>query len=260
MAYRVRTKLDNDSAQAIATLKSLYADDEWAVRYIEEQRFRCADDIENILSLGRPEKILNIGGAPYIFEAMAKTKGLVVDSLDLDPDRHEDVIKTLNLNVEKIDIEDADERIRVRIDDYDVLVLAEVLEHMRTDIIGTLKFLRDGLREEGYLYLTTPNFFYLSVFIDRIRTGRSGPGVMHEWSKLKRLGHMGHVREYSRAELVELFNGVGFEIVDIKHRNEKNLTNEQHGMFVRICCRALERIFNRFAKELVFVLQKRTSL
>jgi len=36
--------------------------------------------------------------------------------------------------------------------------------------------------------------------------------LYHEWSKLSRLGHMGHVCEYSAAEISDLLAGVGFQI------------------------------------------------
>ena len=260
MSYRVTKKLDKDSAQAVEMLENLFSGDERAELFLEKHRFRCANDVDNILSLGHPEKILNIGGTPYIFEAIAKSKGLVVDSVDLHPDRHKNVIETLNLNVEKVDIEyPSDERDRLRIADYDVVVLAEVLEHMRIDLIGTLKFICEGLRGGGYLYLTTPNFFFFRNFLYFIIRGRSGPPPVTEWAGVnQKHRNMGHVREYSKVELIELFEHVGFEIVDIKYRNRSHPIKEYNSPIIyKIFCAIMESSFDFFAQELVFVLRKK---
>ena len=258
MSYHLKRELDKNSVQAIKNLENLFSDNEWAEQYIRHHHLRCADDVENVLSLGHPKKILNIGGAPYIFEAIIKSKNVMVDSLDLDPGRHASVIEALRLNVENVNIEDPVERTKLRINDYDVLVLAEVFEHMRMDLIGTLQFLYEGMRGGSSLYLTTPNFFFLRRFLRKMKAGRSGPDVVFEWDKLKSLGHMGHVREYSRVELVELFEHVGFEVADIKYRNRRSpIEWSIKGLILTIFCAIMESTFDCFAEELIFVLRKK---
>jgi 2-polyprenyl-3-methyl-5-hydroxy-6-metoxy-1,4-benzoquinol methylase len=118
---------------------------------------------------------LNVGGAPYLFEALAQKSNLLhkVTTIDLQPLRHLHVIKLLNLDVQKVDIEDVEQRKGLILHDFDVILLCELLEHMRIDLIGTLKFLREGMRDDAILYLTTPNFYFF--VLSRVHCSGSVP-------------------------------------------------------------------------------------
>ena len=257
MSYKPNKKLDKQSLEAISNLTSHFSDNEWAKKYISLHHLRCADDIENILSLKDVKNVLNIGGAPYIFEAIAIAKELNVVSVDLDPTRHREVIKELNLHVVSIDIEDSNARKELDLSKFDTIVLAEVLEHMRIDLIGTLGYFHDGMKPNSVLYLTTPNFFFFRVFFLNILKCRSGPSLVTEWRKLTDLGHMGHVREYSKTELIELFKYVGFEVTSTKLRNRTSRVSMTFKAFIPTALFSLlEHTFDLFAQEFIFILKK----
>jgi hypothetical protein len=110
-----------------------------------------------------------------------------------------------------------------------------------------------------YLYMTTPNYFFARNYIQRTLCGRSGPPLVKEWSKLTNLGHMGHVREYSKKELIEIFSFVGFELHDLKLRNRSVKIDIGKGVkpfLYSSLCKFLSTRFNLFGEELVFVFKK----
>ena len=66
--------------------------------------------------------------------------------------------------------------------------------------------------------LTTPNF-YSAQNVARLLLGRGTTDAYTEFSKLRLVGHMGHVREYTPREVSRLLRAFGFEIEskDFKH-------------------------------------------
>jgi hypothetical protein len=229
---------------ATARLKAAQTDP-WAIHYCTHQALRCADDALRLAALHPGARELNVGGAPYLFEVCAAELGLSVDTLDIAPARHAAVIAEFGLNVRALDFENAAARGALDLAAYDVICLCEVFEHMRIDLIGMLTDIRARMAPHAVVYLTTPNFYYAPRFLPMLWRGRSGPSLVSEWRKLGELGHMGHVREYARVELEELFRFVGFTS-DFAFRNSRP-TKKPVGRF-------LAR-FDRFCQEFVVVLK-----
>lgn len=261
MADYVKKTVPKKIANILSRLISLYENEEWAKNYVYDHQWRCYDDVKRISGLCPNSKILNLGGAPYIFEALAIAEGHDVTSLDLDPSRHAVVVDAFNLNVKNINIEDAMERQGVQLDKYDVICMCEIFEHMRINLVDLMKDLSSRMKGNGYLYLTTPNFFHAREFIYRVLLGRrSGPSLVVEWSKLERLGHMGHVRVYSKRELIEFFEYTGFSVQSASIRNRSSSINwSVKGLIPSAICYILERSFDLFGQELVFVLKTKPS-
>jgi len=40
--------------------------------------------------------------------------------------------------------------------------------------------------------------------------------IYEEWQKLERIGHMGHVREYTANELIEFVENFGFKLIKLE--------------------------------------------
>ena len=89
---------------------------------------------------------------------------------------------------------------------YDVIVMAEVIEHLHTAPRPVLAFLRSLLKPAGVLVIQTPNAVALHKRLEmaigrnpyeRIREGQEDPG---------------HFREYTKAELEELVREAGFRV------------------------------------------------
>ena len=259
MSYTLKDDFSDAENEVIADLTSYFANDDWALNYIENQKVRCLHDIQAVKDLN-PRKILNVGAAPYIFDALAASKDIQVTSLDLNPERHQDVIKKIGIDVLSVDIEQENSRVDLDLSPFDVIIMAQVFEHLRIDLIGTMRFLKDNMKQDSYIYLTTPNFYFFRRFVLYILKGRSGPSLVAEWRKLERYGHMGHIREYSKRDLVELFEFVGFKVVSFKRRNRSsNIRKTPKGFIPTVIFSLFERTFDVFAQDLVFVLQPEKS-
>ncbi|MEJ0048615.1 MAG: methyltransferase domain-containing protein [Rhodospirillales bacterium] len=127
------------------------------------------------------------------------------------------------MQIARADIEIEDREIEGK---FDFVVFTEIFEHLRIDIPGTMARVRDLLTDDGTLYLTTPNGLSLDAWRTRILRDRTGPPLPEEWSKLARLGHMGHVREYSATELEELLRYCGFAIEKRQYRVQRTIARQ----------------------------------
>ncbi|MCT2557749.1 class I SAM-dependent methyltransferase [Tsuneonella sp. YG55] len=226
--------------------------------YLANHRDRCCDDVERLARLRPGGRILNVGGRPYLFEFAAREAGLAVDTIDLDPGRNPREVADLGVKVLQVDIEDPQSRAALDLARYDVICMAEIFEHLPIDLPSTLGFVRDRMRKDALLYLTTPNFYYAPSFLKALVQGRSGPSLVAEWSKLENTGHMGHVREYAAGELFEFFGHLGFAVDSFLVRNSRPVDLRGGGVAqwpVRLLARFLAARFDRFGQELVFVLR-----
>jgi len=96
---------------------------------------------------------------------------------------------------------------------YDVVILGEVLEHLRLSPLRALKQLYITLKPGGYLLLTTPNIARLG-HIARLVTGKNILELLPDDGN--RLEHITdrviHIREYTLSEVVALLDRVGFKV------------------------------------------------
>jgi hypothetical protein len=200
--------------------------DPWALNYITWHQRRCADDALRLARLVPGGRILNVGGAPYIFEVAGQALGLRIRSLDIAPERHADVIAAFGLDVLKANFEQSEDRAAVPLGDFEAIVLCEIIEHMRIDLIATLDDVRNRMARSAIVYITTPNFYYAPRFVSMLSQ---------------------RVREYSRRELEELFHHVGF-VSRCEMRNSSPLPKSLPGLAAR---------WAPLAKEFVFQLTPR---
>jgi SAM-dependent methyltransferase len=147
-------------------------------------------------------RILDVGPSPLtaMLRNASAPAGGRVDSLGLEPDG-----ALPNGQHYHFDLNDTQHPDRCRRDlgPYDLVIFAEVLEHLYTAPELVLSYLRGLLAPSGLLVLQTPNAASLRKRVklalgqnpfERIRVDRSNPG---------------HFREYTRAELTELLDGAG---------------------------------------------------
>jgi SAM-dependent methyltransferase len=99
---------------------------------------------------------------------------------------------------------------------FDVVVLTEVVEHLREYPAQALAETRRILRPGGWLVLTTPNAAYVRNRV-RLVLGRSVYTPMRDW--LHGLPHARHAREYTRSELELLVRHAGLEPVLVTGRH-----------------------------------------
>lgn len=196
----------------------------WAAGYVVKHAGRVQADVDYLAGQPRFGSCLNIGGAPFLFEYLLRQRlpEVAVTSLDLEPDRFPQVRSVLGIDILPVNVEVSADVAGIG-RRYDRIVFCEIFEHLRLDLLATLASIRSLLSERGELYLTTPNGVSLAG-IKRVLRGDTGPDPLGEWTKLKALGHMGHVREYSTREVVSLLAGAGFRVTACRFRQPQDGT------------------------------------
>jgi 2-polyprenyl-3-methyl-5-hydroxy-6-metoxy-1,4-benzoquinol methylase len=163
-------------------------------------------------------RILDVGPSP-LTPLIARELGVPVESLGLEPEDDRSACRH-----HAFDLNDAQFRERWRTDlgPYDVIVFAEVVEHLYTAPDLVLAYLRQLLRPEGILILQTPNAAALRKRVklllglnpfERIRLDRANPG---------------HFREYTLTELREILVHGGFAIERTSMRYYFDAAYERH--------------------------------
>ncbi|HXU02733.1 MAG TPA: methyltransferase domain-containing protein, partial [Polyangia bacterium] len=147
---------------------------------------------------------------------------------------------------------------RADVGPYDVIVFAEVIEHLYTAPELVLPYLRDLLVPGGVLLLQTPNAVSLRKRaklllgvnpFERIRPERDNPG---------------HFREYTASELKDLLAGAGFSIdqVWMKHYFDVRYARHNRGdeppqLVVGALKNALYRMLPASLREGITILARR---
>ena len=99
---------------------------------------------------------------------------------------------------------------------FDIVLLTEVLEHLRDYPLRALTEAHRILRPGGVLLLTTPNSASPQNRV-RLALGRSVHTPLRDW--MFGLPHARHAREYTTAELRELIEHAGLDLVSIGARH-----------------------------------------
>lgn len=159
----------------------------------------------------KDQKILEVGAIPYHMTYCLKNLGYDVSGVDAhigEPEK--EFMTTHGLNDRKCNIET--DNIPFPDNSFDCILLFEVFEHLRIDPISTLKKLYSLLKEDGLLFLSTPNLYSFHTII-RFLMGKGFKDAYKEFSKLHTLGYTGHVREYTMTEVKRFILETGFRIV-----------------------------------------------
>ncbi len=245
-----------DCAKVIPEFCSSEGLQDWALDYVRQHAGRCSWDVNFLVKNYKFSSCLNVGGAPYVFEYLLKKArpDLALVSLDLDPRRFPEAGHVLDMKIADINIENPDSAATRMLGQFDCVVFCEIFEHLRSNILGTMSLLRDLVAEGGFLYLTTPNGLGLYSIREYLR-GRTGSSPVKEWSKLNRLGHMGHVREYSRNEVCEVLRHCGFELETSMYRRSRH-HGTMHAEMINFAKTAVTTGLPWLGDELVLVFRK----
>lgn len=180
---------------------------EWWVDYLRSHAGHYANLLALVERCGEIRGLLDVGNFPGHFTILMRARGLDVAGIDIEPGRAGDLWARHDIDERQSDIEvdvfpfgDAS---------FDVVVLGEVLEHLRVNPLHALRECLRVLRPGGHLVLSVP---YVSPRHRlRFALGREYQGdIVEAFRKLETMGHMGHFRLYTRSEVLKLLAYAGF--------------------------------------------------
>ena len=179
-------------------------------------------------------RLLEIGASPYLMTRLLRKFGryklsmvnyfgegyeqATREAMVSDNDRM--VMEFTSANIERDTLPFEDES-------FDIVLLCEVLEHFTNDPLRALRQLHRVLKTGGHLVLTTPNVARL-VNVARLINGRN------PYDPYSGFGPYGrHNREYTRQEVIQLLEYLGFQIEQIftsdVHANDAHLYGDPAG-------------------------------
>ena len=207
-----------------AEFRQRYTDAE-SLHYLETHRHRWELLLRLVLNRA-PNRILDVGPG---FEAEAMRRRLpdaTVDSLGwLDwryPPRDHEQHLELDLNEAQFP-ERLPELAR-----YEVVVAAEVLEHLYTAPTLVLRYLASALEPRGALIVQTPNAVALKKRLQMLR-GRNPAEPIRE----ERM-YAGHFHEYTPAELAATAHAAGLEVESCVTANYFRTGSRKNAVYARV--------------------------
>lgn len=196
-----------------------------ALRY--EYLLKKINSLIQFLQIQRNIKTLDIGPAYQTEILRINHPDVVIDSLGFyDPEflvRPQDQHIQFNLNDAQF------KKNWLKIKKYDIIIIAEVIEHLYTSPKLVLGCITTWLKKGGYLIIQTPNAVSLNRRI-KMLIGRNPYDMIRETHL-----NPGHFREYSIAELISVGRELGLNTKDYDVRNyfrHSGLT----GTLYNICC------------------------
>lgn len=92
---------------------------------------------------------------------------------------------------------------------YGLIILTEVFEHFAVNPVNTMKKLVRKLEQNGRIVLTTPNWGHLPIY----QTWEDLPDIRDiSEERYKQLLRCGHAYQYSKEELITIFNRAGLSV------------------------------------------------
>ena len=223
---------------------------EWHIGNLYNHDRRYLADLQLIAALAPRGKILEVGAAPFHMTALLKLSGYPVVGVDANPERVGDLIQQIGLDARRCDVERSP--LPFADDTFACALLCETFEHLRIDPAFVLSEINRVLAPGAPLLLTTPNVYSLPS-LGRFLLGRSVADPAEEFGKLRKIGHMGHVREYSAPEVARFLEVSGFVVNTIDYRYYRWPVLDWKRKLLRMAYRIAPR---RFRRDIVIVARK----
>lgn len=178
--------------------------------YYPRYRSRYRETLKYVwnLPVAAPARVADVGGGQFAV-LLRELRGDEASVLDVSA-KYADYLRSIGIAHHVCDLLHDE----VPSEGLDVIVIAEVVEHLSTPPYLALEKLRRALRPGGYMIVTTPNLFRLRNVV-RMLQGRDYTARFHY---PERGAPIGHVMEFSRAHLAWQIERAGFELVRIDYR------------------------------------------
>ncbi len=186
----------------------------WSSGYLKKHRIRYLSDLNILKHHYVSGNILELGALPCHMTFILRQLKIPVVSIDINPNRAEEFIQKNALEVIACDIET--QRIPSADNTFSTVLMNEVFEHLRINPLHALRETERVLMPDGKLIITTPNLYSLRNRW-RFFTGRGLGDPVKAFQKLEAMGHMGHLREYSRKELIRFLKVAGLKLLDHRY-------------------------------------------
>lgn len=197
---------------------------DWCRDYVRthEQRLAVDLDLLDLIDPARTARGLDVGSVPPVLLAACAEQGRDAAGVDIDPSRFQQTIDAFGLDVRACNVEMEP----LPFDDatFDLVLLNEVFEHLRIDLVFTVGELTRVLAPNGLLCISTPNARSWRGLLNIVCHNRSGwcgaADLYAQWQKLRVLGHMGHVREYTSTEVEAFLEHFGLTVIHVVWRGD----------------------------------------
>lgn len=155
--------------------------------------------------VGWKRRVLELGCATGRLSRVLRERGCEVVGIEIDPDAAKLASEVCDAVIVG-DIEQLDLAVELGAQQFDVIVAADVLEHLR-DPAEVLTQLRQFLAPGGYVVVSAPNVAHGSVRLALLQGSfpYSDLGLLDD----------SHLRFYTRASLVDMIEQSGFDVVHI---------------------------------------------
>lgn len=224
---------------------------QWYSNYSKNQGIRLAFDIDHVLHyIPRGSKVLEIGSVPLILTSAIRQLGYDIQGLDINPERFQSAILAQKLSIQQLNIET--ENLPFLENSFDAVIFNELFEHLRINLIFTMQEVCRVLKPNGIMLLSTPNLLSLKSIKSLFMYGKGVADIYTEYSKIQRVGHMGHVRLYTVREIDEFLAKVGFETIEVVYRG----SSKEPGLYGSLE-NHLFRIFPQLRPSFSIITKKR---
>jgi len=185
--------------------------DSFSKDYFFGQKDRYAKNLELVEEYcSKQGKILEVGSMPFHFTLLLKESGYDIIGIDKNPSRESKFIKANNLEIKRCNIET--DKLPLNDKSFGRVLFMETFEHLYQNPIFALREINRVMKKGGLLILTTPNAYSLKRIVHFLLGKGLGENPYDEFDKLNWVGHLGHIREYSKIELKFFLKKTGFRI------------------------------------------------
>ena len=206
------------------TLELCSNNQDWYKGYLYGNYPRIQGDYDFISKNVTPhESILDIGAIPPLLVEMLRQSGFRnCEVADPYPDAFLQYFTTFGIKNHKTNILNGQqEGINNK---YDLVCMNEVVEHISGNLLIAIKTAVDCVRPGGKLLVTTPNLrsvcgLYALLFRSSGLASKPGALVREQYERATaQYGYYGHLREYTKNEIVHLFESFNLKIYKVEYQ------------------------------------------
>lgn len=213
-----------------------------------EKRYNYLINIlKNNTSAGKHYKVLDVGASFQTLLIRDNFSNFKIDTLGFLVERFKPSKNSVD-HIFDLNYSDTEgEKLAKYFQSYDIIIFAEVIEHLRTKPEKTFNLLNNLLKKDGKLIIQTPNAAFLGNRLKLLAGKNPYMRIRDE------INNPGHYREYTIAELKEMSNATGFDII---FWSAKNYFNHQ-GFIKKIGLLVTSLMPESFKNGFSVVLKKR---